>query len=679
MGTARRPVLPITVRALAAVLLISAAVVGVAAGPVNASGNSWYDRYVAMDAAVGGSYYTSADSATLAWGESYMLNSYVDVYEVTRDARWLDRLMTHVDRIIANAGDQDGDGYAGWSTSRYSPQELLNTDFETISSGDTTMPANWVRWQSDATTAHRTTAHAFGSYGLMIESDGALWRKAYQRLGTYEPNTIYDVKFWAKTNGSAAGGEIYIIDQTTDVILCRTSFTNTAWAALAFTCRTPAAAGHVLQVWLGHQDYRIAGGQAVFDDVSVKGRFPYMVHDGMIGTSIARFIRLAHQTPSLAAQYQAKAAEYRAFLETEIVPRWESSAYIGNTWVSSARTYMQSPNFDAFSHAARVANDYLPYNQSIAYGRMLLLLYQVNGKSTYLDRARGTGQFLKNGMTLNGEAYTWKYSSRSAAGSAEDTSHANIDIGAARELYESGNIFTATDMQRITNALTQKMWNGSLTAPVVKKYVNGTGDNSMSIYLVEWAEYAQWAWRIFPIIAEQYRTAGNSAYSMLALARIMKWDRSKLVNQGFELATSSDATQPAQWSRLGSTATTAFRDTANAFEGRYGLTIRSVSGAAQQVDQSWEGWTPGTSYTLSFAGKATGAAGGRVRVVNETTGTVLADTTFHNTEWEQVSVELTSPAVAGQLTRVYIGNADPAMAGTAHVDTIKLRVTGDSW
>jgi hypothetical protein len=667
------------VRALAAALLASAALVGVPAGPADASGNSWYDRYVAMDAAVGGSLYTSPDSATLAWGESYVLSSYVDVYKLSRDTAWLDKLTTHVDRIIANAGDEDGDGYAGWSTSRYSPQELLNTGFETVTSGDSTMAASWVRWQTNTTNAHRTTDRATGSYGLQIDSDGALWRKVYQRLGTYEPNTIYDLKFSAKTNGSAAGGRVYIIDQTTDVILCSTAFTNTAWTAFSLACRTPAAAGHVLEVWLGHDNYRIAGGRALFDDVSVKGRFPYMVHDGMVGTPIAQFIRLAHQTPSLAAQYHAKAAEYRAFLETEIVPRWESSGYIGNTWVSSARTYTQSPNFDAFSHAARVANDFLPYNQSIAYGRMLLLLHQVNGNATYLDRARGTGQFLKNGMTLDGEAYTWKYSSRSAAGSAEDTSHANIDIGAARELYDSGNIFTATDMQRITNALTQKMWNGSLTAPVVKKYVNGTGDNSMSIYLVEWAEYAQWAKNILPIIAEQYRSTGNSAYAMLALARIMKWDRSKLVNQGFDLATSFDATQPAQWNRIGSTATTAFRDAANAFEGSYGLTIRSISGAAQQVNQTWEGWTPGTPYTLSFVGKATGAAGGRVRVLNETTGGVLADTTFHTTEWEQVSVGLTSPAVAGEVVRVYIGNADPAVAGTAHIDTIKLRVTGDSW
>ncbi|MEV4760354.1 hypothetical protein AB0J86_35355 [Micromonospora sp. NPDC049559] len=666
-------------RITAAGTLASVALLGATAGPARASGNDWYDRYVAMDAAVGDSSYTSRDSATLAWGESYILSSYLDVYQLTRDTHWLDRLVTHADRIIANADDQDGDGYLGWSTSRYSPQELLNTGFETATSGDSTMAANWVRWQTNSTTARRTTDRVGGSYAMQINSDGALWRKVYQQLGAYEPNTVYDLKFSAKTNGSAAGGRAYLIDDTTGTILCSKAFTNTAWTAFSLECRTPAATGHALQVWLGHNDYRVSGGSAYFDNVSVSGRFPYMVHDGMVGTPIAQFVRLAQRTPSLPAAYHERAAAYRAFLENEIVPRWESSAYIGNTWVSGTGTYQQSPRFDAFSHT-RPANNYLPYNQSLAYARMLLVLQQVNGNATYLDRARRTGQYFKNGLTLADDAYTWRYASYSAAGSAEDTSHANIDIGAARELYESGNIFTATDMQRFTNALTTKMWNGSLTAPVVTKFVNGTGDASMSIYLVEWAEYAQWAKNIFPIVAEQYRDlAGNSAYTMLALARIMKWDRSKLVNQGFELATSFDATQPAQWNRVGSTATTMFRDPANAFEGGYGLTIRSTGGAAQQANQTWENWRPGTSYTVSFVGRAEGAAGGRVWVLNETTGAVLASAPFTSADWTPVSVEFTSPGVATQTVRVYVGNADPSAAGAAHLDNLGIRATGDAW
>lgn len=659
----------------------AAAVVAGAAAPAQASGNPWYDKYVAMDAAVGDDLYQSGDSATLGWGESYILQSYLDVYRVSGDTRWLDKIVTHVDGMVATADDDDGDGYLGWSTARYSPVEVANGGMETGASGDSTLPASWKRFQTTSANAYRTTDRAVGSYAARINSDGQLWRKLYQPVIAYHPNTMYTLQFYARTNGSAAGGRAYLIDQTDDTILCSVVVTSTTWKHHSTECRTPAAAGRPLEVWIGHNDYRVAGGQAYFDEVKLNGQFPYQVHDGMVGTAMAHFVRLVHQTPALQARYQAKADAYRTFLENELVPRWESSSFIGNTWVSlssTTGTYKQSPKFDAFSHTRNWT--YLPYNQSLAYTRMLLVLNEVNGNATYLDRARRNGQYFKNALTLSGDDYIWKYAYYSSG--AEDVSHANIDIGAARELYERGLVFTATDMQRFTNTLTTRMWNGSLTAPTVKKLVDGTGDTSYSRYLVEWADYAQWAKAIFSIIGEQYRNStGQGSYDMLALARIMKWDRAKLVNQGFELATSFDATQPAQWNRVNSSATTAFRDSANAYTGRYGLTIAATGGTAQLVHQSWEGWRPATSYTLTFAGKTDGtAAGGLVYVKNETTGAVLANVPFTGTSWAAKSVAFTSPAAAGDVVRVYIGNQDATVTGgRAHVDDIRIRATGDPW
>jgi hypothetical protein len=50
-----------------------------------------------------------------------------------------------------------------------------------------------------------------------------------------------------------------------------------------------------------------------------------------------------------------------------------------------------------------------------------------------------------------------------------------------------------------------------------------------------------------------------------------------------------------------------------------------------------------------------------------------------NTEWLTASVELAAPATGTGIVRVYVGLADPSAAGTAHVDAIRLRVTGDTW
>jgi hypothetical protein len=164
----------------------------------------------------------------------------------------------------------------------------------------------------------------------------------------------------------------------------------------------------------------VAGGRAYFDDVTVSGRFPYILHDGMIGAAIASFVRLAQQTPALPARYREKATAYRAFPETEIVPRWESSGYY-----------------------------------SLGFARMLAILYQVNGNATYLDRARRIGSYFKSRLRLSGAAYVWPYTS--TASRMEDASHANIDIGTAFELHRIGQVFTATDMQRFANTLTQVM------------------------------------------------------------------------------------------------------------------------------------------------------------------------------------------------------------------------------
>lgn len=57
----------------------------------------------------GKGYSESASSATLAWGESYLLNAYVKMYRSTRNTRWLDKIVDHFDRMVANMSDHDGD------------------------------------------------------------------------------------------------------------------------------------------------------------------------------------------------------------------------------------------------------------------------------------------------------------------------------------------------------------------------------------------------------------------------------------------------------------------------------------------------------------------------------------------------------------------------------------------
>lgn len=83
------------------------------------TGNIWYDKFVAYETASGGAYYNSTNAGVLGWSESYMLRSYVTLYEVTKDIAWLTKLTTHADVIISQAADSDGDGYLDWKSTGY--------------------------------------------------------------------------------------------------------------------------------------------------------------------------------------------------------------------------------------------------------------------------------------------------------------------------------------------------------------------------------------------------------------------------------------------------------------------------------------------------------------------------------------------------------------------------------
>src|SRR5690606_18713434 len=334
----------------------------------------------------------------------------------------------------------------------------------------------------------------------------------------------------------------------------------------------------------------------------------------------------------------------------------ECSSYIGNTWHpfnSTTGTNQQCAIFDAFSHTATLT--YLPYIQPVPYTTMPIVPHVVNVNATYMYRGQLSAQYLKNALSAIHPEYTWSYSPGSGP---EDTSHANVDLAFVLEMYRNGQIFTGADMDKFTDALTEHMWNGSLTAPTVKHYVNGTGATDFTKYLSNWTELAQFDMRVFDIAAKQFQgfTPTNSVY-LLNLTRIMKWDRSKIANQGFEMKTSFDATQPAQWNRIDSTSATAYLDSANKYEGSYGLTIKATGTTPQQVNQTWQWWQPSTSYTLSFMGKTDGTgAGGKVYVKNETTGTILASVSFTDTNWTAKSVTFTSPSNASHVVRTYITN-----------------------
>jgi len=89
------------------------------------------ERFAAFDMALNkGEGYSTVDNAEgkLAWGESYLMESYLVMYEATHDTKWLDKFVWHAQRVVNNTDkargikDYRGRSAVGWSSLIYSPQ-----------------------------------------------------------------------------------------------------------------------------------------------------------------------------------------------------------------------------------------------------------------------------------------------------------------------------------------------------------------------------------------------------------------------------------------------------------------------------------------------------------------------------------------------------------------------------
>lgn len=660
-----------------------------------ATGNPWFDDFVAYDNAKGSTYTARTDAAYLAWQESYMLRSYLTLHEVSQDTAWLTKFVSHADTVIGNAVDRDGDGYRDWTTARYSPNLALNPGFESAAAGDATLPANWTRSGSTAATAFRTNASgayvagnacSSAAWGAQLITAGATLQRLYQDLPTYIPNHRYELAFSAKNGGSVAA-RAFVYDRTTGNVLGSALATSTSWKSYSVTFTTPAT-GHDVELWLSHAATTTNGDAVFFDNLRVSPFFSYHVVDGMIGIPLATFVRLVHQNPVELASFQAKADSYRAFLETHVVAKWEDPAgFYGNTWLDLSATesaYAEPAGYDTFSSSSAFSP--LPHNQSFALLGVQSLLHEVNANTAYRQKADQCATFFANRLTTQGSAYLWNYGTHTGA-KIEDASHANVDLEFILSLHRTGHVFSGADLTKFTATLTDYVWNQSTSAPQLHNLVNGTQgsyctDYDFSREMWGWVPLAQFDPMAWYIGAAQYAaTAPADPSEAATLAELIKWDPVKLVNQGFELADAADATLPARWVRLLSTAATAYRDSANTARGAWGLTLETNGTHWQKLKQPWSDYVPGAAYVVTFDAKTDASgADGRVWIVNETAGTTVASYNVTGTAWTTHSFSFTAPASGTDVVSLLLGHRDyTVIGGRVHYDNVSIKRSGDAW
>jgi hypothetical protein len=400
-------------------------------------------RFVGFDVSrnAGKAYSESASSATLAWGESYYLNAYVKMYRVTRYTRWLDKVVDHFDRMVANMSDHDGDGIPGWNTDRYSVSRMRARALHNRGTAS-------IR-PEEATVTNIEQAHEAIDAEYIFERIGP---DRYVVRNLTGPEVVYDGPYSLGQDIPGIAGFKLRLDRVPEI---GDKFRVETWAVRPLE---------------------------------------YAVHEGMILYPIAQFIELALQNESLKERYEEKARSYLSLIEEHVLRKQE------RYWVQMAPG-VGAYRFTE-SSAERFPNRILPHNQYLALGRVFLVLKDVSDHPLFKERANQMASFFKNSLKETGGAYTWAYwdwveAGRPDQSRTEDTSHGHIDVEFAVEAYRRGVVFTRADMLRFARTLTDQMWNGSLPNPKIGARVDGQDGDATIIR--GWIELCRWDPRIWDI------------------------------------------------------------------------------------------------------------------------------------------------------------------------------------
>lgn len=493
------------------------------------SADYWLNQFNTIDNSVNGGmgYSNEKDAGRLAWDESLILNGYLAIYEAINDTSYLDKFVSHVDIMINNANDINNDGYLNWP---YLAGDLYvtNDGFETPNGTDESTPENWVRFNGDNSTIFRDkTEFHWQSAGLTIITDSVVEREMYQELLDYRPikpftRHLFKVEFYGKVNDSDVIGNLSIYNEDTGETLVSVVFSNTEWEYLETEFFSPLDYSNRLTVRLGYESSPV--GKVHFDDIWVKRYEENIILDAEISYPLVYFAKIINTNPSL-NKYLPNATAYQAFVENNIVPKWEPN---WRNFSSEAGSYI------GYGKGEKYYNKSVPHNQYLHFANVLMQLYNITENPDYYNKINKMGNYFKSNLELNNDAYKWYYWGNASDwintpgwGGVEDTSHANEDISAVLEMYHNNLVFDLSDMNRFVSTFMDVMWDWNLSYPGINTYVDARGSyhDVQKRYTPEWTELSEFDMSIEKIIETVYSTTSvnHEATSMYTIANIIKW------------------------------------------------------------------------------------------------------------------------------------------------------------
>ncbi len=419
---------------------------------------------------------TSADSGTLGWGEGPILQSYANMWEVTGDPYWLDRIRIHFHNIMATATDPDGDGYKSWQTTTYSTSLAFAERLHNVGTADIAPDR---QKQMSGKLANKTTGH---TYVIEFRDNAQMYR-------------IRDL-------------------DTAQIIVDRAAYESGA----KITAIEPFT-------------FTIEGDTHRGDRFLVRTQPPlpatFAVHQGMFVYPVALFIEAVKNDAALHETFGEDAETFLAFINEHIFAKndvdWLDLGDEGGGY-----------RFEPFI-TDRYPNRIMPHNQFGSLARAWLVLKDIEGADPRMaNRAEQMVRYFHNHLHLMTsddaddpyEWYQWYYWDWIDYGEPghsgwEDTGHAALTMSMAVEASRRGVIFTDEDMQRIANCWLRVMFNGDEDTPRMASHVDGTGEHRFWALQNDFSRLAQWDSRAYDLALRVFESLDDSAKARHAPLMLM--------------------------------------------------------------------------------------------------------------------------------------------------------------
>ncbi|MCF2855953.1 hypothetical protein L1286_00590 [Pseudoalteromonas sp. SMS1] len=662
--------------------------------------SEWADKFDLISEQYQAQYPDSfSRSSNLAWAEAYYLDALIEMYLGTKNQKYLDVFVSRVDKTLALAKDNTGmgkDGYDGWGEWVYSIDAIQNFGAELADSQDSTLPANWKRWQSTSATAYRNTADkvedgkSTAAFTVKTAPQTNRWHvlqspltNPYKPDSNFDPNSKYQINFHAKIENCDAGvrGLVQVYDFTDRKVLLNKYIDSQSYQYYIADFITPSKPKNDVQVRLYASDYR-KNCTVHFDNIRVKSWREYLVHDGMITAPMAKFIKLA-RTGRLGSQFSHASDNYYDFLINHTFPKWEKDLY---STLSGHLVYLFADD-----SSSRKPGQSLPHNQYLALQRTYAELAQIEGSDPhhkYMAQALinafksslALGHYQTN-AGLQKNKYEWSYwsiltdkdtiSDGFNWTGTEDTSHGNLDVAAAVSSYKAGVGFNKAEMTYFAN-----------TADFMISHCDNFSMHVNKCYASEsltslrwWMQLAEFKPSIYhdsedklTPIYEAIQGVGQRYY-MGAIAQLIKGY--KVYQQPFDVVLANAL--PEGWRHWQSTPDTVFLSPNSAFSGSQGLTVRNKPTYGWQVAQKVFDYEPGATYRLeSMARVFSGDANGRVMVYDATSKQSIAQVVTNSRDWAPITLEFTVPNTAGHVVQIYLYSTKWQVDSEIHFDDLDV-------